>query len=212
MKTERKSATAAAKYAAKRDLILDAALELFRENGYDATSLQQVADKTGFLKGSLYYYLQSKEDILAELAERVHASFGRTLEQYQRAEGPVLLRIETLLRSVAVDAGKNQDLLVVFYREFPRISEERRAKIIKLRDEQEKLLVDLIAEGQRAAEIRPEVDPKIAAIGLEAMANSVYTWYKPSGRKTLNSIAKELAALAVQGLRASPVQSAEPSA
>jgi hypothetical protein len=96
----------------------------------------------------------------------------------------------------------------VFYREFQRISEDRREQIIKLRDEQERILMDLIVEGQRAGEIRPEVDPKIAAIGFEAMANSVYNWYSAGGRVSLEAIAAELAALAVHGLRVAPTRAA----
>lgn len=204
MRTARKSDASTAKYLAKRNHILGTALELFRSNGYDATSLQQVADESGFLKGSLYYYVRSKEDLLVELVEEVHAAFGRTLEEYRQLEGPVLLRIEALLRNAALDAGRNQKFLTVFYREFTRIDPERREKIVELRDKQEQILRSLIIEGQQLGEIRGDVDPKIATIALESMSNSVYNWYRPDGRMSLERIADELATLAVRSLRAQP--------
>lgn len=85
--------------ASTRDRILDVALRLFTEKGFDATSLQEIADHLGFTKAALYYHFRSKEDILMALHMRMH-QFGRqSLEQLD--EGQVTLEVwESLLSSL----------------------------------------------------------------------------------------------------------------
>jgi AcrR family transcriptional regulator len=56
-----------------RERILDIALELFTEQGYDKTSIRDIADRLGFTKAALYYHFKSKADILLELHLRLHA-------------------------------------------------------------------------------------------------------------------------------------------
>jgi len=65
-----------AEEASTRERILDIALELFTERGYEKTSLRQIAERLGFSKAAIYYHFASKEDILFELHLRVH-EFGR---------------------------------------------------------------------------------------------------------------------------------------
>jgi len=61
-----------------RELILDVALELFNEQGYEKTSLREIADRLGVTKAALYYHFERKEDILLELHLRLH-DLGRDL-------------------------------------------------------------------------------------------------------------------------------------
>ncbi len=61
-----------------RERILDVALELFNEQGYDKTSLREIAERLGVTKAALYYHFQSKQDILLELHLRLH-TLGREM-------------------------------------------------------------------------------------------------------------------------------------
>jgi len=65
-----------AEESSTRERILDIALQLFTEQGYDKTSLRQIAERLGFSKAAIYYHFASKEDILIELHLRLH-EFGR---------------------------------------------------------------------------------------------------------------------------------------
>src|ERR1700677_4503337 len=56
-----------------RERILDVALDLFNDQGYDKTSLREIAERLGFTKAALYYHFERKEDILLQLHLRLHA-------------------------------------------------------------------------------------------------------------------------------------------
>jgi AcrR family transcriptional regulator len=70
-----------------RDRILAVATELFSEQGYDATSLRQIADRLGFTKAALYYHFQSKEQILAALLEPADELLTEFVSRLESAEG-----------------------------------------------------------------------------------------------------------------------------
>jgi AcrR family transcriptional regulator len=69
-----------------RERILDVALELFTEQGYDKTSLRDIADRLGFTKAALYYHFERKEDILLELHLRLHALGWDALDRLEQIE------------------------------------------------------------------------------------------------------------------------------
>jgi AcrR family transcriptional regulator len=71
---------------ATREAILDVSLELFIEQGYDKTSLREIADRLGVTKAALYYHFEKKEDILLELHLRLHALFRDLIDEVAALE------------------------------------------------------------------------------------------------------------------------------
>lgn len=69
-----------------RERILDVALELFNEQGYDKTSLREIADRLGVTKAALYYHFERKEDILLELHLRLHALGADILDRLDQLD------------------------------------------------------------------------------------------------------------------------------
>lgn len=196
-----KSEKAQLKFEGKRERVLASALELFIENGYDATSLQQIADRSGLLKGSLYYYWRTKEDLLYAVVERVHQSTQEMLDEISAEGRSPCEQIESILRLCAAGAVRDRKLLVVFYREMNRIPEQRRSAIVALRDRQDAILRDLIVAGQERGAIERSLDPKITSMSLSLLANSPYTWYRPDGPLPLETIIDQVVGLAMNSLR-----------
>jgi AcrR family transcriptional regulator len=78
--------SAGAASTSTRERILDIALELFTEQGYDKTSLRDIAERLGTTKAALYYHFERKEDILMELHLRLHALGREALERLDALE------------------------------------------------------------------------------------------------------------------------------
>jgi AcrR family transcriptional regulator len=139
-----------------RERILEVAMELFTEKGYDKTSLREIAERLGFTKAALYYHFESKEDILRALHMRLH-EFGRdalmglgpepvTLEQWEEltdglieqmiAQRPIFMlheRNQAAVESLHSDAhdADHEDLQAAFTRVFndKRVPIENRVKM-----------------------------------------------------------------------------------
>ena len=80
------NATDSAPQPSTRERILDIALELFVEQGYDKTSLRDISERLGTTKAALYYHFKRKQDILLELHLRLHALGREALEHLERLE------------------------------------------------------------------------------------------------------------------------------
>jgi AcrR family transcriptional regulator len=201
-----KTTTAAARRPAnnkKREReIIDAAAEIFHRQGYADTSVQDVADAVGILKGSLYYYIKSKEDLLFRVLEEVHEDAPGNIEEVAARDAPPLERLAAYFRAHVEYNTRNLTKVAVTYHDFGLLTGERRDKIVKERQVYERFVVGLIKEAQQSGDVRPEVDARLAAYSALGMANWVYTWYRPSGKTSPEELAELISEMIVGGLRA----------
>ena len=77
----------------RREEVLETAARVFREKGYESTSIQDIADAVGILKGSLYYYMDSKEDLLYEILKGVHEEALENIKRVGELDGDALQKL-----------------------------------------------------------------------------------------------------------------------
>src|ERR1700759_4722157 len=121
--------------AAKREKeILEAAVELFNEGGYANTSVEDVATAVGMLKGSLYHYIDSKEDLLYRIVEQVHESVQGIMTDVAEPEGLTPLeRIGAYVEGQVIYNARNLPRISVYYQDRARLSPARLAEIRRWR-------------------------------------------------------------------------------
>jgi AcrR family transcriptional regulator len=117
--------------AETRERILDVAQELFTEQGYDKTSLRDIAERLDITKAALYYYFERKEDILLELHLRLHAMGSTMLDELEAApDGSVRVGLWPRLADEMIDfMAENSDLVLLHVRNrsaFATIAESER--------------------------------------------------------------------------------------
>jgi AcrR family transcriptional regulator len=188
----------------RRGEVLDAAARVFNAKGYDATTIQDIADEVGILKGSLYYYISSKDDVLFELLQEVHeAALAAVLEAVE-VDGDPLQKIRAFVTTLARFNAEHTIRMGILLHDFRSLSEPRRKTIVRERDQYDTVLRALISEGQKAELICPDVDPKITALAVMGMINSIYLWYKPSGARQSEYIGSTYADLVVAAIACTP--------
>jgi TetR/AcrR family transcriptional regulator, cholesterol catabolism regulator len=187
--------------AMERELeIYEAAAELFHRKGYAATTLQDIAEAVGLLKGSLYYYIDTKEDLLYRITRSIHEDAMVNLQEAAALEGGPDERLHAFARGHVSAFGRRLTWIRVFYTEHGALTGERRREIMSERRQYERFVEDLVVEGQRQGIFCPALDTRIVMNGILTMINSVYLWYRP-GRDSLDEVARVYADLAVRGLR-----------
>ena len=186
----------------RRQEVLDVAARIFSEKGYEATSIQEIAEEVGILKGSLYYYIDTKEDLLYGVIRDAYDAALGVIRELEQRDGGALDLIETLVhRHVEVFAATRLQS-TVFFREFRALSAERQNTIREAADVYIRFVVSQIRKGQRSGEIRSDINPRLAAIGIIGMMNSMAFWYRPDGQATVAQIGSEFSRLVIAGLRA----------
>ncbi|GMA49388.1 TetR family transcriptional regulator [Alicyclobacillus contaminans] len=183
----------------QKDQILAAARRLFSGKGYHGTTIREIADEAGILSGSLYAHIQTKEDLLFEIADEGAEAFLAAVTGVMRKPGNAVEKIQAGLRAHVRVVADHLEAAKVFFHEWEALSAERRAVIQHKRDVYESQWASLIAQGMAEGALRTD-DPKFARLLLLSAANWVYQWYRPDGALTPEQIADRFLALLLHGL------------
>jgi TetR/AcrR family transcriptional regulator, cholesterol catabolism regulator len=188
----------------RRQELIDAAAKIFQDKGYEAASIQDVADALGILKGSVYYYIDSKEDLLFAAIQEVHESALANMDHIRELDEDPLTLIRLFIESHVRHVSDNLVKATVFFHDFRSLDPERHDYIVKERDSYDAFLRDLIMRGQREGVICRDIEPKLATLALLGMMNWTYQWYRVDGGMDPSSIGRQFADLALAGLACDP--------
>ena len=183
----------------REDEIRAAAFRIFREKGYHGTSMQDIADEVGLLKGSLYHYIPSKEALLGRLFEGALETPLATLSEIAKRDATSSERVREMVKTYALAVVSNLDAVGVFLREWRELPAKELAVVRERRRAMRRLFERVIEEGIRTGEFA-RGDAKLATLAILGMCNWMYEWYRPRGRKGADAIAEELARRAVASL------------
>lgn len=189
----------------RRRQIEDAASSLFRERGYAATSVRDIAQRLNLQGGSLYAHVASKEDLLWSIVSRAADRFSAEVGPVAHAAAPAPDRLRRMIRAHVGVITSAQREAVVFLHEWRFLSGERRSQMAGRRDAYEALFRAVIADGVAAAEFAP-VDGRMSAMVILSALNGIASWYRPDGELTPGQIADQYADLFLRSL-ACPVDS-----
>lgn len=182
--------------------IYEVAARIFYEKGFSATRNEDVADEVGMLKGSLYYYIDSKEDLLFGVMRMAYDSLGDHLVATTDFEGDELERIRFFVVGYVQLVIDNLVPIAVLERDFRSLSPERQREVVHWRDEYESFLRDLLRAGQDAGLIRRDIDVEMQSILAFTQMHGLHTWYKPSGSRSAPGIAELIADFVLHGIAA----------
>src|SRR5215467_3772977 len=143
--------------SARRTELTRAAARLFAEKGYHGTSVGDLAEALGVQKGSLYAHIDSKADLLWEVARDGAAAFHAGLDGVPE-EGPVLERIRDALRAHLRVVAEQLDVATPCIRASRHRAAERRAEFVPARRRYEERFRALLREGREHGELRTDLD------------------------------------------------------
>jgi len=156
--------------------VIDAAIGIMAAKGYSAMSVQEVADAVGVLKGSLYHYFSSKEDLLFRVIEESYAQAAAKAEEVAGLGLEPLEELCEYLRREAVWYLQHQDRANIYFTEGRHLKGERLEQMKKWGREYEKRMRGMIARAQEAGSIKSKTDPRILSRYIEGSLNSLRTW------------------------------------
>ena len=198
----RLSPRVSAKRRRRRAEILQAALQAFRERGYHATTLDDIANHLGLRKTALYHYFPDKEAILYACHLESLGELDRIMATARAQVAGPAERLGYVIREhVRVMTDTLQGSPLAF--EVTALSPAHQREIIRGRDAYEGALRALIEQGMRAGELRP-VNPKLAAFAILGAVNWIARWYRPEGPLQTQELGVRFAEQLLGGLACSP--------
>lgn len=177
-----------------RQEILRTAARLFQQQGYDATSMNDVAAALKLSKGGLYHHFQSKDEILFNLMdhameitqERVVNPVRAIADPEEALRTLIRLHIETVL------SVRDREITVMLHENHPLPPTLRRRINVRKKDYIH-FVENLVAEAQKKRQSKGTVTPRAAAFALLGMINWIYQWYRPEGALQGESLARQYA-------------------
>lgn len=165
------------------DRICEAALALFVEKGYRSTTLDAIARRGGLTKGAIYYYFDSKVELLAEILDRVEASYPRGKPD----SGDPCEKLVNFLHTQAkwaIQRPNDLFLLMLLSIEFKDNRSRMGRKVRKIYDEMSGAMSEILAEGQASGAFRSSLSPRqLGAFYVAAHDGLMLEWYR--GGRTL---------------------------
>ncbi len=181
----------------RRNEILHAALQAFRQHGYHGTTLDDIARHLGVRKTALYHYFPDKQAILYECHRRSLAEIERLMKEARRID-PISDRLAFVVQEhvrVMTDTLEGSPLAF----EVTALSDDRQKEIIAARDSYERGLRRMIEAGIKRGEFR-RVDSKVAVFAILGAINWIARWYRPEGSLHAEELGVEFANHLVGGL------------
>jgi AcrR family transcriptional regulator len=187
----------------RRKELIDAAAKIFQEKGYEAASIQDIAEALGILKGSIYYYIDSKDDLLFAVIQEVHETALANVERLRQIDADALTKIRMFIAGHIRQITENLVKATVFFHDFRALTEERRQYIVAERALYTNYLRELIGHGQTEGTICPDVDANVASMAILGAINWTYQWYHPEGDRNPMEIGHAFADLVLGGITCS---------
>jgi len=183
----------------RRHQILSAATRIFSEKTYHGTTLQDIADAVGMLKGSLYYYISSKEKLLADIILNAVHTLNEGLTRVENANLSPVERLREIVREHVKFNAIYREAGTLFLTEKNVISSLEMGELIEIFGRRDKLLARTLNEAIEMGLYRP-VDVRINSLAIVGLCNSVLFWIRPVGRLSYDDVADSFFRLINDGL------------
>jgi AcrR family transcriptional regulator len=188
-----------AKWKERRDAIIDTSATVFARRGYHATGIAELCEVNGFGKGAFYYYIGSKEELLAAIHDRVMDEVMLSADRVRDAGGSPSEQLEMLGEELVGIIARYPDHVWVFLHEFPALTGEWAEQFRRRRREYEQRVEGIFRAGIEAGEFR-DLDPRLATFAWLGMHNYTYLWLRANGRRTPHEVAASFADIFVRGV------------
>jgi AcrR family transcriptional regulator len=182
------------------ETVLQAAVEVFNERGYDGASMEDLSKRLGIAKSAIYHHVSGKEELLRMALDRALDGWSEAAGRARELDAPAIERLELLVRGTVAVLKAQLPYVTLLLRVRGNSDVEREALV--RRRSFDRLVATLVEEAQRDGDIRADVDPKVTARLLFGMINSIVEWYRPGSRTAARTPLEDVVcATAFDGLR-----------
>ncbi|HEV7976333.1 TetR/AcrR family transcriptional regulator [Amycolatopsis sp.] len=179
--------------------LLEVAVKLFNERGYDGTSMEDLSRKLGISKSAIYHHVPSKEELLRLAVAQALDGLFAVAHDADLIEGRAIDRLEHLVRGSVAVLVEQLPFVTLLLRVRGNTKAERAA--LARRREFDQIVTELVKQAELEGDVRPDIDPAVTSRLLFGMVNSLTEWYRPRRGSTGADLADAVCKIAFDGLR-----------
>ncbi|MGN6437480.1 MAG: TetR/AcrR family transcriptional regulator [Agriterribacter sp.] len=184
----------------KKEVIITKAAKLFREKGFAASSMRDLAEHVGVEAASLYNHIQSKAEILQDICFRVANLLTAHLEQVEESKANAIEKIKAILRFHIQQMINNYEDVHVADREWRHLTEPYLSNFKTQRRAYRQRLADIIEDGIKRKEIKPIDAPTAVLLMLHAISG-IESWHRSQQKISAELLEDNMIIILVEGLK-----------
>lgn len=185
----------------KKEVIVEAATRLFREKGFKAASMRDLAEAVGVEAASLYNHIQSKEELLQEICFKVANEFNQKFDEIENSDLPSIKKVEAMLRFHIRQMFHHYEMVIVADRDWRHLSDPYLSNFHNQRRAYRKRLAGIIEAGIANNEIKPVDAPTVVLIMLHAV-NGIESWHRSKEKISAKQLEDNMVLIMTEGLKA----------
>ena len=183
----------------KRQIILEAAARSFRDKGYQATSMRDLADAVNLKASSLYNHISSKEEILKDICFENAHRFLDGMEEVEVMPVTATEKVEALLRLHIRTATGDAASVMAFNDEWRHLTEPLLGEFMDLRKDYERRFLAILQSGMQAGQFQ-DIEPIIALHTLFSSIRWLHDWFQPGKKLSAAEVEEDMVRMVMKGL------------
>lgn len=188
------------KKASKKEFILKKAAQMFREKGFAATSMRDLAETVGIEAASLYNHIRSKNEMLESICFEVANRYTIFMDELESGNQGTIKKIETLLRFHIKQMIENFEEVIVCDREWKHLDEPYLSNFHNQRRSYRKRFAAIIEEGISKNEVK-KIDAPTAVLIMLHSVNGIESWHRSTAKISARELEDNMVLIMVDGLR-----------
>lgn len=183
----------------RREQIHEAAQNKFREKGYIATSMRDLAQEVGIEAASLYNHIKSKEEILQNICFDIAKQFLVVMQKVEQNDLPPSEKLQQAITLHIQVISNNLAAAAVFVHEWRFLSQPYLSQFKNQRDQYENSFRNIIQQGIDAGVFKT-INPKVYCLALLSSLNGIYEWYHPEGELNPKELSEHFCQFLLKGI------------
>jgi AcrR family transcriptional regulator len=188
------------KNSTKKEVIIEKASKLFREKGFGAASMRDLAEHVGVEAASLYNHIQSKSEILQTICFKVANEFLTNLDAVESSPQPTLKKMEAVIRLHIRMMLDRYEFVYISDHEWRHLPEPYLSNFLNQRRNYRKRLGDIIEEGIARGEIKP-IDPYTAVLVILSAISGIDSWQRSRKTTSAEALESNMVKYLIEGLK-----------
>jgi AcrR family transcriptional regulator len=187
------------KTRSRKKEIIDVASQLFKEKGYNAVSMRDIAQEMGIKAASLYNHITGKQEILSTIILEVAEKFTNGMKKVMMEKSSSILKIQKIIELHIGITINYSEGMATLNNDWMHLNDTDRKEFIKMREQYEESFRQIIKQGIKDQEIQPR-HPEVILFSILSTLRTLYLWYQKRGKLDANILKKDMVEVFLNGI------------
>ncbi len=192
----------------RRRALVDAAVAVFSEVGYEAANFADIGERAGMNRATVYYYFAGKEELLREVLHDTIAANLANIRRIRRRRAPADVKLRCAIEEMMDAYARHYPTLYIYFEaegsRLKELGDARTKEMLDLASEYVDEMIAMVADGMRTGRLQPIGPPEVVGMAIVGMVNWTHRWWRPDRGHSGAELGRVFADLALSGLLAEP--------